>query len=49
MRISARSWASRLVKEKEQRIAHEGPAHRHALTLAAGELAGLAVKQGFDL
>ena len=35
--------AERLIEEKRHRVAHDGPADRHALALAAGELAGLAV------
>ena len=39
----------RLVEQEQLRIAHQRPAHRDALALAAGKLAGLAPKQRFDL
>ena len=39
----------RLVEQENSRIAHQGAAHRHALALAAGELAGPAVEQMLDL
>ncbi len=39
----------RLVEQEERGIAHQRPSHRHALTLAARELGGFAVKQTFDL
>ena len=35
----------RLVQEKRARMADDGAPHRHSLTLAAGELLGLAVEQ----
>ena len=35
----------RLVEQEHLRIAHDRPAHRHALALAAGELARVAVEQ----
>jgi hypothetical protein len=37
--------AQRLVQQEEVRPAHDGPAHGHALPLAAGELPGFAVQQ----
>ena len=39
----------RLVEQEGRRIAHQGAAQRHALLLAAGELARLAVEQGLEL
>jgi hypothetical protein len=39
----------RLVHEERGRLAHDRPAHRHALTLAAGELARLAVEVLLEL
>ena len=39
----------RLVEQEELGIAHERAAHRDALALAAGELAGLAVQERLDL
>jgi hypothetical protein len=35
----------RLVHQEHLRLAHDGPAHRHPLPLAAGERAGLAVEE----
>ena len=39
----------RLVEQEERRVADQRPAHRDPLALAAGELAGLAIEQAFDL
>ena len=39
----------RLVEQEDVGVAHQRPAHRDALALAAGELAGLAVEQVLDL
>ena len=39
----------RLVEQEQQRITHQGAAHRHALTLPAGKLRRLAVEQRLDL
>ena len=36
----------RLVEEEDLRLADDGAPHRHALALAAGELAGLALRAG---
>ena len=35
----------RLVEQEHRRLAHDGAAHRHALALAAGKLARLALEQ----
>ena len=49
MRIWARSLASRLLKrlveQEGQRVAHDAAAQRHALLLAARELARLALQE----
>ena len=39
----------RLVEQEQRGIAHQRPAHRHALPLPARQLAGLAPEEGFDL
>ena len=39
----------RLVEQEQLRVARQRAAHRDALALAAGELAGLAVEQMLDL
>ena len=39
----------RLVHQERRRLAHDGPAHRDALALAARELAGLAVEVRLEL
>ena len=39
----------RLVEQEELGVAHQRPAHRDALALAARQLAGLAVEQVVDL
>ena len=53
VRMSTRSLASRLESGSSNRksfgIAHQRAAHRDALALAAGELAGLAVEKRLDL
>ena len=41
--------AERLVHQEDARVAHHGAGESHALALAAGELAGLAVEEGLDL
>ena len=41
--------AERLVEQEHLGIAHDGAAQRHALALAAGELARLAVQQGSSM
>ena len=38
----------RLVEQEHRRLAHDGAAHRHALALAAGELARLALRKSFS-
>ena len=38
----------RLVEQVDARVAHHGPAQRHALALAAGQLARLALQQRLD-
>ena len=53
MRIETRSSASRLdsgsSNRKTSRLAHDRPADRHALALAAGKLAGPPVEKMVDL
>ena len=39
----------RLVQEEDGGLAYHGPAERHALPLAARELAGLALEQSLDV
>jgi hypothetical protein len=39
----------RLVEQEHLRVAHDGAAHGHALALAAGQLARVAVEQGARL
>ena len=39
----------RLVEQEHRRLAHDGAAHRHALALAAGERARLAVEVRAEL
>ena len=39
----------RLVHQERRRLAHDRPAHRHPLALAAGELPGLAVEVRLEL
>ena len=39
----------RLVEQEHVGVAHQRPADRHALALAAGELVGTAVEQMLDL
>ena len=39
----------RLVEQEHLRVAHDRAAHRHALSLAAGELARIAVEVGREI
>ena len=38
----------RLIEQEHDRLAHDGPPHRHALPFPAGELLGLALQERFD-